>query len=188
MADRFEEFDVDEALGTRAGPPPNEHFRRELFGRTAGILRRRRTLRQAGWFLALAGCYLAGVLSAWLLAGSGEPETATNNVQEAPSAAPSDESPPPSKQAKAAPREAIPPQRKAAPAPPSPYRWLCTLGDQCLKEQGDVEAALAYYGQALRAASKEELAVSYRGDSWLLIRLKQDRNQPQNTLAEGDRT
>jgi ferritin len=59
-------------------------------------------------------------------------------------------------------------------SPPSPYQMLRQLGHE-QERKGKVQAALDYYRSALDAATDEELPISYGEDSWLLMSLKQDR-------------
>jgi hypothetical protein len=122
------------------------------------VVRRRLWLRYGRWAAALAGCYVAGLVT-FALTRPG-----------APSDAPTANGLPPGVPASVAPPDHPDPR---ANLPEDVRRWLAE-GDRYATEAGDLEAALRSYRLALDAGGDDALVIAPT-DNWLLISLKTAR-------------
>jgi len=173
---------VDELLSIE-GPAGVDRMRVPLLAQTTSVVRRRRLVRRLGVVAALAGCYLAGLLTTWgMAARGGKPGPIRRDAPVVRQPVAPDETP----------REAVPsvpessPSREARPLRPASapgqrgtavaradFEQIRRVSDRYLREQGDLVTALHYYRRALKQASTEERAISVEKDSWLLMALKQ---------------
>lgn len=161
-----------ESIDGSAWPVPPDGLRREVWQKTARLVRRRAQHRRwrllAGWGLA----YAAGLVSAWFalrheaLAPAQLPEASVRQIatnQAAPSIVENN-------------LDALPPEelrRRVAGAPrPEQIRLLRLAGDRYLFGAADVERALDCYRQVIELTPRSELAGRDSGDSWLLAELK----------------
>jgi len=180
---------VDELLHVE-GPTGVDRTRLPLLAETTSVVRRRRMARRLGVVAALAGCYLAGLLTTWAVAArGGKPGPIRRDAPVVRQWAAPEETP----------QKAVPsvpessPSRDARPRRPAPgprgtavaradFEHIRRVSDRYLHEQGDLVTALHYYRRALKEASTEERAISVEKDSWLLMALKQARieEDPEN--------
>ena len=174
--------------------PPVEK-RADLAGCVRQIERRRhsrsRRLKQSAAFSA---CYLAGIATAWLLFSATQPQTRDEAAGQSaarrshPKRAEIDNRIPSAGQLRRNPE--TPRDKATAPsletvAGESRYEWFRQLGNES-RLRNDLPTAVAYYGQALAAATDEELQISYDRDDWLLISLKKDRATTSDQPQPGD--
>jgi hypothetical protein len=158
-------------------------WRDTLLARTNGVLRRRRIVRRVTAGAALAACFLAGGLVAWLVKPESSPaqpaDIAANPI-------PAPKAPEESKTPKAVQSRvpAVAQEWSAFDASAQRARKFREAGDRYLQESQDIEAALRCYRQALDAGGDEELIVT-PSDSWLLIALKDARQKEKNHALGG---
>jgi hypothetical protein len=149
---------------TRPDPAASER----IFGRTLGVLRRRRWLRRAGWAISLAACFAAGVTVT--LAMQPAPKTVTLIVER---------------------EKPLPTPATATPEPqPAPFvaesdrpRALRQAGDRLLADE-DPLAAVHCYTRALDA-DNDELTIT-TDDSWLLLAIKDARLKEKRDAKTND--
>jgi hypothetical protein len=164
-------------------------LREKVLARTTGVLRAQRRMKRVGAVAALAGCYLAGMLTMSLLRsassqlvsapGSAAGLTAQNVVHGD------------SNTALPVTRPLLRPEDDglfpgAGPtamtvAKISPYDRLRRAGDRQLEDENDIAAAARTYRRALQFASPSERGIVPDKDTWLLMAMKNDRT---NKLAE----
>jgi hypothetical protein len=179
---------ADGSAGPSAAPPPGLAHR----ARTTHARRCRRT-RRIKLASALSGCYVAGMITMWIVlrpAAVGRsdvaprPSTPSNSSQAGidtqPTPRPEHDAPTP------------PIEPPASIQPPlgvetSRYELLRQLGDES-QRRGDLQTAVAYYSQALDAATDQERRISYQQDNWLLISLKTGRLSSEHPPTQGDST
>lgn len=161
----------------------NPALRDTVLARTTRVIQNRRRLKRLGAVAALAGCYLAGVLtmSVWRasaqlprdsassgdLAAQVQPksETLTNR----PLIRPEDDGVIPGSAA------------QTTVAKLSPYDRLRRTGDRQLEDENDIVAAARTYRRALKLAAPTERDVFPDKDTWLLMAMKNDQT---NHFAE----
>jgi hypothetical protein len=184
------DFDDDLLNSVRSTPQaPRPDLRGEILAQTQGVLRRRRYLRRAGYALALAGCYVAGILTMSLatpvppaLARQDQPapwKVASLTPAPAPQETVLESSPERDRHAVAKNRQAVTPVRQTR------FEKLRKAADRALVEQGDMMSAVKLYKKALDVAKPEELAISAERDNWLLISLKEARLQEKQNAKQG---
>lgn len=178
----FEDDPIHQLLSATAAERPG--LRSEILQRTQSVLRRRRMLRRAGYALALAGCYVAGILTMSLATPA---PAVVQRDRPAPShTEPVVPAPAPEKVARASERPAGANKRPAvATVRQTRFEKLRKAADRALLEQGDMMAAVKLYKKALDVAKPEELAISAERDNWLLISLKEARLQERQNAKQG---
>lgn len=158
------------ASSSRVDSKANDALREKVLRQTAGIVRGRRRWKRARIAIALAGCYLAGILTTTLLQRSDlRPSDAEPAplVAEVPIVAPETNGKTPDQIAD----EAV----AAEAAKLSRYELLRRAGDQ-YEHRGDLTSAIQSYKRALEAATPQERAISVNDDTWLLMALKNDQS------------
>lgn len=177
--DQPSEHDVcEELLNLSTAAVGNQELRRSLLIQTTHQLRRQRHLRQVAFAVALAGCYLAGLGTMWLLMY----RTPMPNVAwvAAPSMDGTEEVMGQISDA------AVLAYDHGVPAPilehwativgeeyrSSTYRQA---GDRYLEQTGNLESALRCYARSLEVGSEDTLTISEEEDNWLLMALKMSR-------------
>jgi hypothetical protein len=145
---------------------PDPAASERIFGRTLGVLRRRRWLRRAGWAISLAACFAAGVTVT--LAMQPAPKTLIVTVRETvtPTPAPAPEA-----------------DRPSVVAESDRPRVLRQAGDHLLADDNPL-AALGCYTRALDADS-DDLTIS-TDDSWLLLAIKDARLKEKRDAKASD--
>jgi hypothetical protein len=154
--DSPESDSVEILLGSRRRVS-DDGLRQNLLGQTSGVVRRRRRVRRAISWAALAGCYLAGVATTQLWEFPGDPGAPEVAVQ------PEDH------------RIESPADREIAenfPLIPANFENIRRVSDRYLHEEGDMTRALRCYGQALDKATPRERTILSEEDSWLLKAIK----------------
>jgi hypothetical protein len=171
----------DPLEGMLAAPPlpANALLRQELLTRTARALRRRRRGRQLAWAAALAASYAAGLLTMrWAqkpVEVSRAPDVMlSQNQLPRPKGVfpPADE---PGKSALRKEWEAVESGRAAL------FRQA---GDLYLGEEGDLQAAVRCYGNALSVGAEVDLTISPQ-DNWLLMAIKDARQKEKRNAKNG---
>lgn len=162
MTDTPDHDSLDELLAPPA-PTDAAALRQSLLAATTRRLARRRWLRRAGLAAALAACYAAGLLTMQLLT----PPAPARDANVAAAEVKGDTAPP----APAAAPDPGPEERPAERA-----ALLRRAGDRYLNEEGDPEAALRCYSQALDAGTQDDTKFS-PDDSWLLMAIKNAREK-----------
>jgi hypothetical protein len=147
-------------------------LRQAVLHRTTRLLRRRRWQRRGAVVLALAACYVAGLVTMrWL---TPLPAAETIVVEKTTQAAPPPPEAPPPQQ------EAEPPARalewKALDHPQITVEYYRRAGDRYLAESNDMQAAVRCYKQMLDAGSEHDLIIA-PDDTWLLMALKEARQK-----------
>jgi hypothetical protein len=177
------EDDLVEGLLSMDWPAGADSARARLLAQTTSIVGRRRIVRRAWLAAALAGCYLAGLLTTWGAIAEGRKAGPTwPNAAVVQEQAAGDEAP--EKAAPAAPKRTPSPKAKrlgpvsgprhrGAAVARADFEQIRRVSDRFLRERGDIATALHYYSRALKHASGEERAISVETDSWLLMALKQ---------------
>ena len=180
MTSEFDDDPIHQLLSPAAAPRAD--VKGAILAKTQGVLRRRRYLRRAGYALALAGCYLAGMLTTSLTT----PQAPVIAQQDRPAPvdhpAPIPASPP---RQIAIEKPAKQQRPKVARGRPTRFEKLRRAADRALLEQGDMMAAVTLYKKALDVAKPEELAISVERDNWLLISLKEARLQEKQNAKQG---
>jgi hypothetical protein len=168
-----DEYALDELLGSTVNRSASVALRETMFTSTIKVLRRRRRIRRAAMGLALAGCYLAGVVTVTLirpLAAEGElvqsaamadAAAVKPHVPDAPVVSSGQTADLASDQ-----------QRKAR----TRFESLRDLGDENLVDRRDPEAATRCYRMALRYATPNERAWAATEGTWLLRAVNQTFN------------
>ncbi|MHC4399893.1 MAG: hypothetical protein ACYTG0_09455 [Planctomycetota bacterium] len=162
--------EVDDLLTVKE-PTGTDHVRLRTLAQTSSVVRRRQVARRVAAIAAMAGCYLAGILSAagWIgLSGlSGDRDGGRESA--------SDERP----------GKLAPPIRK--PTGPRPkrddrplvaqadYEQIRRVSDRFLYEDGDITTALHYGSCAVNRATREQRAIDVKKDSFLVMALKLER-------------
>lgn len=177
---------ADRSAGAPTQPSP------ELADRARNALARRRQRRdRARLAVVVAGCYVAGMLTMWVAVPSAS--TSQGNHAEDPSNRINPAQASAGARAVAQGRQTVPGQDAQEPMPhaPSPvaeksrYELLREMGDES-RHRGDLQAAVAFYGKALDAATEVEQKISYEQDNWLLMSLKKDHIASQDARSQGD--
>jgi len=159
--------DTPDPLDALLAPPAaaaDDGLKRAVFARTTRVLRRRRLARRLLFGVALAACYLGGVFSARWLAS---PPRERERIVYVDRPAPREQPVPQAESAAALERRARDDDRPR----PELYR---RAGDLFAEQEGDLQAALRCYGEALDAAPDGRLPVA-AGDHWLLLAIKDAR-------------
>lgn len=164
---------ADESAGSPAAPLPDLADR----VRKAHTQRRQRTVR-VKFTVALAGCYVAGLATMWIVfagAMTGQADVVERRSMPRPQEqdAPAQDD----RQRKPIEQEFV--------AEKSRYELLRQMGNES-QHRGDLQTAIAYFGQALDAATDVERTIAYEQDNWLLISLKKDRFASQVGPTKGD--
>ncbi len=153
-------------------------FRQAVLEQTLRLLRRRRWLKRASLLVALAACYVAGIITVHLFAPRAANESGamarTSTSADAPEAV--KQAPP----ARAVEDERTVPAsvlEERALVSPSPKPHLFRLaGDRYLQEDGDAPSALRCYRNWLASAPPADLTIS-PDDNWLVMALKLDKRK-----------
>lgn len=174
---------LDELLRPSAAAGSDETLRRRLLDQTTRALRSRRRRRVVAWAVALAACYLAGVLTVY---GFGPPRIERIEiVQKAPGPKPSPPQPLPAPAAPdASPDAAVAAEWKAFDADQHQSELYRQAGDHYMNEDADPASALRCYGQALNGASDKDLAIS-ANDDYLLMLVKNARQKEKEHAKNG---
>jgi hypothetical protein len=166
-----DEFDpVDDLLARHDAGEPSEQLRERALARTLPVLRRRRWIRRAGWGAAFAGCYLAGMATM----GAWQSSQASKSVVEKAPTMP------------AVPRQQTSDGPELVQRQKSPFERLRDAGDEAWQAQGNLDAAIRLYGEALEVATPEEMKISATDDNWLLMALKQDHVEEDEDVDNHD--
>lgn len=156
----------------------NRALREKVLTRTTGVIRTRRRMKRAGPIAALAGCYLAGILTMSFLhvssptaPGSAGGLTAQNTVHSDSNTAP------PATRPLVRPEDdgVFPDSRPTTVAKFSPYDRLRRTGDRQLEDESDIAAAARTYRRALQFASPSERNIVPDKDTWLMMAMKNDQ-------------
>src|SRR5262249_18059382 len=182
--------DLDGLLSDSTEPPhdgiADPVLLEKVLARTTGVLRIRRRMKRLSVAAALAGCYLAGMLTMSLLhapasdsakglAAHVEPMPKTGNGESMPLrplVRPEDDGVVPSSSSQHAELVKL-----------SPYDRLRRAGDRQLEDENDIAAAARTYRRALKLASPTERDIVPDKDTWLLMAMKNDQT---NKLASED--
>ena len=174
--DAYRPDEIETLLEGSASPAAaGEPLRRELLARTTGVIRRRRHMRRFGIFGAVACAYLAGVMTVSLRTSRTETVIADLSVHQSSTArrdAGEDANPAGSEVAASTLEVPL-----GALSESGRYELFCRAADRHLTETGDFTAALNLYRQALNTANEDELAIAAGRDTWLLMALKNARQQ-----------
>ena len=176
--DTPERDSVDNLLTVR-GPIAGKRIRRHVLAETVSVVRRRGTVRRLGLFVGLAGCYLAGIVTAWGWVAASIPRDASAFEQrDAPDDQPSEGSrPAPARRRSPGVRPAQRSDSRRAVVARADFEQIRRVSDRYLHEQGDIAKALHYYTRALNQATPQEREISLVQDSWLLMALKEARRK-----------
>ena len=171
---------VDDLLSIEA-PADVDRLRLPLLTQTTSVVRRRRVIRRLGLAAALAGCYLAGMVTVWGSVAASTPRDAAFERHSTPEAKPDEGSQPapqrPGPPSVRRPRPAQPRDGRQVVAARADYRQIQRVSDRYLNEEGDILKALHYYTRALDQATPDEREISLESDSWLLMALKEARRK-----------
>jgi hypothetical protein len=159
-------------------------LRDTVLARTTRVLRTRSRMKRIGAIAALAGCYLAGVLtmSVWRASAGQLPRDSASSGDLAAQVQPKSESQPT--------RPLIRPEddgvitgasAQTTVAKLSPYDRLRRTGDRQLENENDIAAAARTYRRALKLASPIERDIIPDKDTWLLMAMK---NQTDKLASE----
>jgi hypothetical protein len=180
---------VEQFLETRFSPADDPRARQGILLQTTRVLRRRRRMKQLSFLAALAACYAAGLgtMRLWMTApASPTPATVVERTAEQ-----TPEAPVPAPRPGALPLEKDPDvpavviERVAFASDEQRARLLfLRAGNRYLENDGDMEAALRCYTQALASAKDEDLTISAE-DNWFLMALKKARLEEKNHAKNG---
>lgn len=166
-----DEYAVDELLGATVNHSAGVALRETMLTRTVKILRRRRRIRRAAMALALAGCYLGGVVTVTLLRPSAAEGELARGATKSDAAAVKQQPPAAPFMSNNQPQNiAITAQRNAR----TRFESLRDLGDENLFDRRDPEAATRCYRMALRYATPDERAWAATEGTWLLRAVNQN--------------
>jgi hypothetical protein len=175
---------IDKFLNQFPSREESAELRIAVQNKTLAVLRRRRWIRRAGWVTGLAACYLAGILTTWMIRSfqpelriADQPTIQTDTQGDKSPAAPMPESPKTIQQ----PETALALEWKACDSETRRPDLFRLAGDRYL-EANDLESATRCYKSALRGASDKELQVTVN-DTWLFMSLKQAK-QEENRYAK----
>lgn len=170
------------AAGETAGSAPRETLAADV--RVAFARVRRRTARRR-LAAALIGGYLTGALTIWAAmtpAAPRRPDARQVSATSADRANPAlEREQSPRQEDTKLPQLILPVEEDQV----SLYEILRQMGDES-RLTGDLQSAVAYYGQALDAATPVERQISFDRDDWLLISLKKDRMASIQSPSQGD--
>jgi hypothetical protein len=154
-------------LLARSAPVEDDRLRQAVFVRTARVLRRRCVVRRLAHAVALAACFLGGMLTAeWRRPLPPPPEKEIVTV--VPPTTPAPPAAEPAELERLAKRN---PERRG-----DLYRQA---GDLYATEQGDLSSALRCYRESLDAGNEKDLTIS-TDDHWLLMAIKDARQKEKN--------
>jgi hypothetical protein len=176
--DDFDELLSDVRRGASDGPSSSAALRESVLAQTTGVLRTRRRMKRLGIAAALAGCYLAGMLTMSLLHVPGlttlgsaggltarvEPRSENGKGESMPLrplVRPED--------------DGVVPGAPAVAAKLSRYDRLRRAGDRQLDDENDIAAAARTYRRALQLASPAQRNIAPGQDTWLLMAMKNDQ-------------
>jgi hypothetical protein len=162
---------VDELLSTAFAPGDTLELRQAILAQTGPLVRRRLWQRQALWALALAGCFVAGILTAWELRPAQPSVEASDEVAAVVPAPRGEEAPAAGEDMTAVAMEWLALENPERQDRTSLYR---RAGDQYLSETQDLDSARRCYAQALDDGANLEVT---NDDSWLLMAIKLARKQ-----------
>lgn len=172
----------DEMLDCMKMPPApcasSSPLREAVLAQTTGVIRFRRRMKRTGPIAALAGCYLAGLLtmSVWRASVEQRPESSASPRDLAVQSQPKADLQPT--------RPLVRPEddgvitgaaAQTTIAKLSPYDRLRRAGDRQLGEENDVAAAARTYRRALKLASPTQRSIAPDQDTWLLMAMKNDQ-------------
>lgn len=183
MDDNRPPHPADEFLESPLPQPANLLFRDNLRNRTTKLVRRQRWVRRARLVVAMAACYLAGVLTMRYTMPTQHIPPPEVVHQPPPPAVPEVPAPAPIAVA-AVPESTLDLEWRAFEATEERAELYRLAGDRYLQQEDDLQSALRCYRQALNASPDEKLAIS-AGDTWLLMALKESR-QKEKTHVRND--
>ena len=162
----------DELLAPPPPPDDDAALRDKLLLRTLAVVRRRWWLPRLAVAAALGGGYFAGLLSVCLLLPRGEsvptPVGGWTTLPPPPAAVGSWDV--------GAEPAAVLLEEQAFDSPQDQAVLYRTAGDRYAETEGDVQAALRCYRNALDAGSDQDLTIEAE-DNWLLMVLKDARQK-----------
>jgi hypothetical protein len=176
------ESELENLLRPPTPSPDQLGLRHTLLGRTLQVLRNRRRIKRSAMAAGMLACYAAGLATMALLMTGRSVELA--KWAKEPSIAPvrSVIEPP-------SPPDQLPLEMADSDLPAAVLERLAEslsddgsaelyrrAGDRHMIETGDLAAALRCYRRSLDAAEPEELTIS-EGDNWLIMSLKQARQE-----------
>ena len=131
---------------------------------------------------AFVACYIAGMLTTWLLILTLSPSR--DSKQEKSVQAPRSPELVKTREPARNPKTQSDGETKDTLSPLSQYELYRELGDES-HQKGNYRTAVAHYRKAIAAATKDELRISYTQDSWLLISLKKSRSPKNKDAGKG---
>ncbi len=176
------EHDLADELLSVTGPARGDRLRPLLLAQTAAVVRRRRIVRRLGLIAALAGCYLAGLVTAQGWNGASiRPDASVVEQKRMPEGKPREGIRPMPKRPQSPeirPRRPVERLRGRSPViARADFEQMRRVSDRFLYKKGDIATALHYGTRALNQAAPEELAISVEEDSFLLMALKLARKK-----------
>jgi hypothetical protein len=164
---------LDDLLALRPAPAEDGKLRAAIWLRSTAVLRRRRRLKQLGWAVGLAACFVAGMVTMRWLA----PPAAAAQVVEVvvPRPEPPKELPPPLVLSAAA-------VENLALDSTDHRSELYRLASELYRKEGDLASWVRCKDNALEAGKNEDLTVS-PGDDFITIALKQERQKKEKRDA-----
>src|SRR5262245_59573342 len=185
LPDDFSDL-LSNALGEGTDVRPSSKLRETVLARTSSVIRTRRRLKRLGTLAALAGCYLAGVLSmsVWRASAGQLPRDSVPSGELASQVQHKSDSLPTRPLIRPEDDGVITgPSAQRTFTQPSPYDRLRRAGDRPLEDDNDIAAAARTYRRALKLASPTERDIVPDKDTWLLMAMKNDQT---NKLASED--
>lgn len=157
---------LDVLLGAQPAQVSGLQLRQALLGQTLAVVRRRQRVRQLARAVAMAACFVAGIVA--------------NELRRDWSATPSASQPAiartPVKKTQVQ-VVSMPATGAIKPAKTSRYDHLRRQADRELHDPRLLSAATTKYARAIALASAEQRAVAPDQDSWLMMALKLDPAQ-----------
>jgi hypothetical protein len=147
------------------GPVDTGELRHSLLAETTRQLPRPRRLRFVVLAAALAACYVAGLLTMYLLRPAAPPPVTVPSEPQPESVAEKPADPP-----------AVVPQPADLPDRSQQAARLRQDGDRQLTEKNDPESALQSYTKALNVGTEDDAKFS-PDDNWLLMAIKNAREK-----------
>jgi hypothetical protein len=169
---------LDDLLAAPPASADGTKLRQELLARSTGVVRRRRRLRQVAAGVALAGCFVAGMVTMRCLTPPA-PELLVWDTRPQP---PNETLPEPKRDAPI-PETAVAVEYRALDATDRRERFdLYRKAARLYRGKGDYANWVRCEGNALDEAAKEDLAVAPDDDA-VLIALKLERQKKEKSDA-----
>lgn len=159
----------------------SDELRERVYRRSSGVLRTRRLVRRTGATLALVMAYASGIATVYVMSNDRPEPVLRETISQAAPETEKIESPVP------AAKELVPTELLEDPEKLNRYiamasaeqrpRLMQRAGDRYLSDRGDVNGALYYYRLLLDSLPAEQYAEMDLNDTWLLISMKQARQQ-----------